>query len=157
MLLTDILLADSVVVPLEASDKPHAIAMLADVLGQRDDIEDADELREAVMRRESTRTTGIGHGVAIPHGKFKGCATLGMAVGKTAEPIDFDSIDGKPVDLIFLLASPEDQTGPHIQALAGISRMLTDVELRGALKRAETAEDLYRMIAEHEATVTADS
>jgi mannitol/fructose-specific phosphotransferase system IIA component (Ntr-type) len=99
------------------------------------------------------RTTGIGHGVAIPHGKNPGCGKLCLAIGKPAAPIDFAAVDGNPVDLIFLLASPPDQTGPHIQALANISRMLTDPALRQALRSAPTAADLYKLIDTHEAAI----
>ncbi|MEX0744681.1 MAG: PTS sugar transporter subunit IIA [Phycisphaeraceae bacterium] len=151
MRLTDILHPDCVKVPLEASDKQAAIYALVDLLAETQGIGGADQLKEAVWQRETTRTTGIGHGIAIPHGKSAGVAELCMAIGRTAEPLEFKAIDGKPVDLILLLVSPQDQTGPHIQALAKISRMLTDDAFRSALKAAETGEEAYQLIVEHEA------
>ena len=74
-----------------------------------------------------------------------------MAIGRPGRPIDFNAIDGHPVDLIFLLASPQDQTGPHIQALATISRMLINTDFRSAVKRAASGAELYRIIQEEEA------
>ena len=151
MLITDILQPESIVVPLDAKDKEAAIIALVDTLAGNENITDAADLRQAVLQREQTRTTGIGHGVAIPHGKCTGCKSLAMAIGRLADPIEFNAIDGNPVDLIFLLASPLDQTGPHIQALAAISRMLTEPDVRSAIKRAENAESLLKLINEHEA------
>jgi mannitol/fructose-specific phosphotransferase system IIA component (Ntr-type) len=150
MRLSDILQPGCVKVPLEATTKQDAIFELADLLCDQVGITARQSLKDAIWQREQTRTTGIGHGVAIPHGKTDGCARLVMAVGRTAEPIDFHAIDKQPVDLILLLASPIDQTGPHIQALAAISRLLTDPHLRAMIKRAASAADLLRIIVEHE-------
>ncbi|MFA9479597.1 PTS sugar transporter subunit IIA [Phycisphaerales bacterium AB-hyl4] len=151
MRLTDILHPDCVKVPLVAANKQAAINALVDLLAETRGISDADELKNAVWQRETTRTTGIGHGIAIPHGKSAGVGELCMAIARTAEPLEFKAIDGKPVDLILLLVSPQDQTGPHIQALARISRMLTDDAFRSALKAAETGEQAYQLIVDHEA------
>lgn len=150
MRLTDILQPDCIKVPLTATDKQAAIFELADVLAANSALENAEELKAAVWQRESTRTTGIGHGIGIPHGKCKSAKKLCMAIGITAKPVDFGAIDGKPVELIILIASPLDQTGPHIQALAQISRMLTDESLRGRIKTAKDAEQLYHLIEQYE-------
>lgn len=151
MRLTGILRTDCVKIPLVATDKQAAIYELVDLLADGEGLDGHDELREAVWKREQTRTTGIGHGIAIPHGKISGCDRLCMAVGKADPPIEFGAIDDKPVELIFLLASPVDQTGPHIQALAQISRILTDGEFRIAMRAAESAEQVYALIADEEA------
>lgn len=147
MRLTDILTAACVKVPLAAADKRQAIDELADLLAAQTGRVRADQLKAAAWQREQTRTTGIGHGVAIPHGKCDSCQKLLMAVGKTASPIDFNSVDKRPVELIFLLASPVDQTGPHIQALASISRMLADPDLRASIRKAASSEELFALIA----------
>ena len=152
MLISDILQPQCVKVPLEAEDKHAVIDELADVLCDGEEIDKRDELKAAVWAREQTRTTGIGHGIAIPHGKCGGIDHLVMSVGKTAKPVEFGAIDRKPVEIVFLLASPMDQTGPHIQALAMISRMLTDAVLRGEIKNCTDADELYRLLVEHEAT-----
>lgn len=150
MRISEIVKPEMIVVPLQVKDKEEAIGALVEAISTSDNISDATDLKKAVLQREQTRTTGIGHGVAIPHGKSASCKQLTMAIGRLDDPIDFAAIDSKPVDLIFLLASPHDQTGPHIQALAGISRMLTEPDLRGALKRAESPEAFYKLILEHE-------
>lgn len=150
MRLTDILRLDCVKVPLAATAKQAAIFELVDLMAAAGCISNAEQLKAAVWQREMTRTTGIGHGIAIPHGKTTGCSRLVMAIGKPAQPIDFAAVDGRPVDLVILLASPLDQTGPHLQALAGISQMLSSPEFRDAVRRAATADELYQLIASQE-------
>ena len=151
MRLTDILKPDCVKVQLEAADKEQAIYSLVDLLCDNTDIEARQDLKDAVWQREITRTTGIGHGVAIPHGKCSGFDSLSMAVGIPATPLDFGSIDGRPVDLIILLASPLDQTGPHIEALALISRLLNDSAFHAAIKNAASSQEVYELFAQREA------
>lgn len=151
MRLIDILQPECIKVSLEASTKQQAIYALVDLLCTHVGIESRRELADAVWQRELTRTTGIGFGVAIPHGKCKGCSNLSMAIAITAKPLDFGSIDDRPVDLIILLASPPDQTGPHIEALSTISRMLSDPNFHGAIKKASTAQEIYELFAQREA------
>ncbi|QNN21387.1 PTS sugar transporter subunit IIA [Planctomycetales bacterium ZRK34] len=150
MQLTDIIKPECIVVPLKAADKHTAIDELVDLLAERGRIQDPDELKKAVWQRETTRTTGIGHGLAIPHGKAACCDRLVMAIGKPAEPIEFNSIDGRPVRLIFLLASPPDQTGAHIQALASISRLMTRDQFRSDMLNASDAQSIYDQIVSAE-------
>ena len=154
MRVSEILQPDCVTVSLESDNKQQAIYALVDLLCDRKAIEAREELKKAIWQREQTRTTGIGHGVAIPHGKCEGCQRLSMAVALPTQPIDFGSIDGRPVDLIILLASPVDQTGPHIQALATISRMLTDETFRAAIKKASSPDEVYNLITQHETAQT---
>ena len=150
MRLTEILQRECVKVPMTARDKAQAIAELTQLLGSAAGLSDVASLNDAVWQREQTRTTGIGHGIAIPHGKAVGVDQLRMAIGRPPEPIEFGAVDSKPVDLIFLLVSPQDQTGPHIQALAKLSRLLTDEHFREALKQAADADELYELIVQHE-------
>ncbi len=150
MKLTDILKSGCVKVPLEATTKEAAITELVDLLDASGLLTDRDVMLRAVLEREQTRTTGIGHSLAVPHGKAHGCNNLIMAVGKPLEPIDFQSIDKQPVQIVVLLASPPDQTGPHIQALARISRLMTMEKFRTAMFRATSADELYGIIAGHE-------
>ena len=121
-----------------------AVADEAGLLGDRQVVE------EAVFTRERTRSTGIGAGIAIPHGKCKAVKELVMALGITAAPIDFESVDEKPVSIVILLVSPVDQTGPHIQALAQISRLMLDEAFKRALQEAPTAEAAYQLVSERE-------
>ena len=150
MRLTDILQPGCVKVPLESQSKEEAIYELVELLCKQAGIAKPEQLKQGVWERESTRTTGIGHGIAIPHGKSDNVDALRMAIGRTAQPVEFGAIDNKPVDLILLLASPTDQTGPHIQALARISRMLTDADFRNALKNASSGDELYQLIQDRE-------
>jgi fructose-specific phosphotransferase system IIA component len=150
MKLSNILDETCIKVPLDARDKTSAIVELVDLLASNGTVRDRDELVKAVLAREETRSTGIGKGLAVPHGKSAACDRLIMAVGKPATPIDFKSVDGQPVDVIVLLASPPDQTGPHIQALARISRLMLMEPFRKAVIAARTSNELYEVIAKHE-------
>jgi len=150
MTLTEILQPACIKAPLEGKDKDSVITELVDVLAENRLLSDRDVVLEAVFTREQTRSTGIGSGVAIPHGKCSGVSELVMAVGIAAEPVDFDSIDQKPVSIIILLASPIDRTGPHIQALARISRLMLDEEFKGKLEKAGSPEEVYRLISTKE-------
>src|SRR6195256_5044577 len=118
MRLTDILKPQNIKVPLEAHAKNDAITELVNLLATNGEIADAKKVLDAVLEREATRPTGIGNGLAIPHGKSTAAKGLVMAFGKAGTPVDFQAIDGRPVTLIWLLTSPPDQTGPHIHALA---------------------------------------
>lgn len=151
MRLNEILIPACIKVPITATDKQSALFELVDLLGDSGAVTEVQQLKDAVWQREQTRTTGIGHGIGIPHGKTDCLDALHMAIGLPASPIEFSAIDGKPVELIILLASPADQTGPHIQALAKISRMLTDDTFREAIKQAKDATQLYDMLIQHEA------
>ena len=136
MRLTDILSPDCIKIPMTAADKKAAIAEMVDVVDAAGKLADRDQMLQATLEREGTRTTGIGNGLAIPHGKCAAVDDLVMGIGKPAQPIDFDSIDGRPVTLVIFLASPPDKTGPHIQALARISRLMTDPKFRQSIDQA---------------------
>jgi len=150
MRLTEILKPENIKVPLQAKTKTEAIGELVELLAQQKQVADATKVLDAVLEREATRTTGIGNGLAIPHGKCGGIEQLVMAVGKPQTPIDFQAIDGRPVNLIWLLASPPDKTGPHIHALARISRLMTIERFRSAMATATTAQQVYDIIVEQE-------
>jgi fructose-specific phosphotransferase system IIA component len=151
MLLTEILSLEHVKVPLTAGTKEGVIRELMETLSAGGAVADLPAAIQSVLDRERTRTTGIGSGLAIPHGKTSAVRDLVMAMGRTAVPIDFESIDGKPVTLVILLLSPLDKTGPHIQALARISRMFSADAFRNKLNAAPTAAEVYRLIGEQEA------
>jgi mannitol/fructose-specific phosphotransferase system IIA component (Ntr-type) len=153
MHLTDLLTPRRIVLGLEADDKADAIRQLVELLERTGAVTDPRRACRAVLRREQTRTTGIGGGLAVPHGKTDAAPELAAAVGVADEPIDFGSIDGEPVTLIVLLVSPADQTGPHIHALARISRLLSREPLRRAIRSAESPEQVVALFAEHEQAV----
>ncbi len=150
MELSELITLDRVRVPINATDKHDVITSLVDVLAETGGLVDRDLALDAVLKRETERTTGIGYGLAIPHGKSNGCKQLVMAAGKPAEPVDFQSLDRRPVTFVVLLVSPPDQTGPHIQALAKISRLMNIEEFRSAVDQATTAEQLHHAIETYE-------
>ena len=150
MKVSEILNPRCVRVPLVGSDKTEAITELVDVLHEAGCLSQRDQVLKAVLAREETRSTGIGHGLAVPHGKSTGCSALTMAIGKPTSPLEFGSIDGRPCNLIVLLASPVDETGPHIQALASVSRLWQNDEFRKAVLGAEAADALLAAIVTHE-------
>jgi fructose-specific phosphotransferase system IIA component len=150
MRLTEILKPQNIKVPLEAKVKTDAIGELVTLLSANGELTDAKKVLEAVLDREATRTTGIGNGLAIPHGKCTGTDHLVMAIGRPATPIDFQAIDGRPVNLIWLLSSPPDKTGPHIHALARISRLMTIDRFRQALTVAKTPQEIFDTIVQQE-------
>jgi fructose-specific phosphotransferase system IIA component len=151
MNILDILSPKTVKAPLDATDKRSAIDELADLLAEAGLVSDAARLKAVVWEREQQRSTGIGEGLAIPHGKCDCAPNLAMAIGRPATPIDFSSVDKKPVNLVVLLASPPDKTAEHIQALGKISRLMTNPEFREATYAAESSEALYELFedAEH--------
>ena len=150
MLLTQILQPSCIKVPLDGKDKETVITELVELLDSNKLLLDKKNALDAVFTRERTRSTGIGSGIAIPHGKCKAVKELVMAFGVASEPIDFSSVDGKPVTIVILLVSPVDQTGPHIQALARISRLMLDEQFRQALELAKSADEFYELLSNKE-------
>ena len=150
MRLTQILQPACIKVPLDAKDKQLVITELVDLLDANGLLLDRKTVLEAVLAREQTRSTGIGSGIAIPHGKCKAVKELVMAVGIAHEPIDFASVDEKPVTIVLLLVSPANQTGPHIQALARISRLMLDEKFTQGLEKAPSAEHVYELLSSKE-------
>jgi fructose-specific phosphotransferase system IIA component len=150
MNLLDILSPACIRAPLVATTKKGVIDELVDVLAAAGKVSDAKPLKEAVWTREQTRTTGIGHGLAIPHGKCPGMAGLAMAIGRPATAMDFEAIDGQPVRLVVLLASPPDRTSDHIQALARISRLMMMDEFRERIYATTTPEAIFELLKSQE-------
>ncbi len=150
MILTQILQPECLKVPLESKNKENAIAELVNLLDENGLLLNKDTAMDAVLKREKTRSTGIGSGIAIPHGKCDAVKELAMAIGLAKDTIDFQSVDGKPVKIIILLVSPDNQTGPHIQALAKISQLMLDNDFKEKLENAKSAEDAYEMLRKKE-------
>jgi fructose-specific phosphotransferase system IIA component len=150
MKLTEIMRPNLVKVPLEGQDKESVITELVDLLDSNGLLNNRAAVLEAVMKREQTRSTGIGSGIAVPHGKCDAVKDLVMSMGVTHKPIDFASVDGKGVTIVILLVSPLDKTGPHIQALAKISKLMLDKQFREAVEKTTSAEELYKLISDKE-------
>jgi fructose-specific phosphotransferase system IIA component len=150
MKLTEIMQLSGVKVPLEGTDKESVITELVDLLDVNGLMSNRDAVLEAVMKREQTRSTGIGSGIAVPHGKCDAVKELVMSMGVARKPIDFASVDGKGVTIVVLLVSPLDKTGPHIQALAKISQLMLDKQFKEAVEKAASAKKLYELISTRE-------
>ena len=150
MILTQILQPACVRVPLQGKDKKSVIIELVDLLDANGLLLDKNVALDAVLAREQTRSTGIGSGIAVPHGKCNAVKELVMAIGIAHNPIDFESVDGKPVTIVILLVSPADQTGPHIQALAKISRLMLEEQFKQGLEKAESAKHVYELLSSKE-------
>ena len=146
MTLTQILQANCVKVPVESRDKEAVIAELIDLLDASGALMDRDVALDAILTRERIQSTGTGAGIAIPHGKCSAVKEVVMAIGIAREPIEFASVDGRPVTILFLLVSPVDQTGPHIQALAAISRLMLNEEFRRRLEQADSVEAVDELL-----------
>ena len=149
MLLTDLISPDRVAVPLTARDKPGIIRELATLLVDRvgGDVED---VVTAVREREAVLSTGIGHGVAIPHGRTPTVPDLAIVCGSTAEPIPFEAIDGEPVRIFFMLVGQERSAGQHVKALGRIARLVRGDELRALLFAARTPAEFYAALVSAE-------
>ncbi len=150
MTLTQILQANCAKVPVEGRDKEAVITELVDLLDASGALMDRDVALDAVLTRERIQSTGTGAGIAIPHGKCNAVKEVVMAIGIAREPIEFDSIDGQPVTILFLLVSPVDQAGPHIQALAAISRLMLNEQIRHEFEQADSVEAVYELLSTQE-------
>ena len=150
MLLTELLSPDRVVVPLTARDKAGVIAELTRHLVDHSG-GGFDEVLGAVEEREAVLSTGIGFGVAIPHARSSAVRELSVVCGLSSEPVPFDSIDGEPVRLFFLIVGPESSAGQHVKLLSRIARLVRRDHLRQQLCEAGTPQEFYAALLDAEA------
>ena len=152
MTLLDILSSKSTIVGLQSDTKDGIIEELVDSLEVGEAITDRDKVLQAVLEREKIMSTGIGDGIAIPHGKSEAVIRLAAALGTHKRGVEFEALDGEPACVFFLLVSPASVSGPHIKALARISRLLKDDTFKKKLIEAATTEEVLAAIqAEEEA------
>ena len=140
MLLTDLLSVDRVKIPLEATTKDELLRELVGLVTNGQGSQVQEDVLRAVQDREAVLSTGIGYGVAIPHGKSPNGKELCLAAGRARVPVEFDALDGQPVSLFFLLVGPESAAGPHIKALSRISRVVRRDDVRSRLIAAPDAQ-----------------
>jgi len=155
MRLDQIFKTEFLVESLASSNKRDVLGELIEVMIESGLKIDSAKAIDVLLQREKLGSTGIGEGVAIPHGKVSDLQELVVAFGRSKKGIDFDAIDGKPVHLFFLLLAPEGSTGQHLKALARISKMLKTTNFRKTLLEAETRNDLYKAIVEQDETYLA--
>jgi len=132
--------------PLESTDKPDVLRELVQILRDAEEIDDFDAILTAVQDREDKQSTGLQDGIAVPHGKTTAVTHLKLAIGIAPEGIDFDSLDGVPSKLFFLLVAPPDLAGPHVEALAEIAKLAQSKAFCKALASAENAEEVVELL-----------
>jgi len=150
MRLSELLNEQSVNLSLQARDKESSIKELVQLLESAHGVNTRGEILSKGVQLESMMSTGIGNGVAIPHGKTRLLDHLLAACGVAPSGIDFDTMDGEPATLFILLVSPESLRGPHVKALANVSRLLKEESVRNALRQARTPADFLRVLREAE-------
>ncbi len=146
MKLTDILQPEQVIAELSAQGKRAVMEELSAAIAINHPELDTDHLLEVLSERERLGSTGIGDGIAIPHGKLEGLGELLLSFGRSSRGVEFDSLDGKPAHLFFLVLAPENSAGVHLKALARISRLLKSDSLRQELMAATDAQEIYEII-----------
>jgi fructose-specific phosphotransferase system IIA component len=151
MKLSKIIRKEAVKLHMRSTDKAGALEELVDLLCAAYRLGDRGVILEAIRQRESKQSTGIGMGIAVPHAKTPAVKRLHVAFARHPEGLDFESIDGGKARFFFMLVSPRDTSGPHIQALAGISRLLKHDEFRSALMDCRTEADFIKLVKEAEA------
>ena len=150
MRLTDVLHKDLIKIPLSGKDRDASIKELIKVLLGKKSITNEKSIFQAVIDREKIMTTGVGNGIAIPHCKHQDSPDFAVALGINPEGLDFESIDKKPVKIVFLLVGPENNPGLHIKLLSRISRLMSNEELRQQLIESNDAEEALNFIEEEE-------
>lgn len=149
--ISELLSVDSVVSHLKATGKKQALQELASVAAKTSG-RDEREIFDILLERERLGTTGVGHGIAIPHGKLKDLDRLHGFFARLERPIDFDAIDDEPVDLVFVLLAPETAGADHLKALARVSRLLRDSTVCEKIRGCDNPDAIYAILTEQTAT-----
>ena len=157
MKISDFLCPDAVTADLKAKNKEEVIDELVALLVSTGAIEKKSKAKiiEVIMAREALGSTAIGQGIAIPHGKSESVSRLVSGLGISKKGIDFDSLDGEPAHIFFILIAPQDSAGPHLKALARVSRLLKDKYFRDSLKAAKDNRDIAELVSQEDARSTA--
>jgi PTS system nitrogen regulatory IIA component len=147
MPLTDLVAHDAVIPALKVNSKKSALQEMSDRAGLVSGLS-AREIFDAILQRERLGSTGIGNGIAIPHGKLQKCTKIFGVFARLERPIDFDSLDGAPVDLLFLLIAPVAAGADHLKALARIARVLRDPSITAKLRATRDSSGLYALLTQ---------
>jgi PTS system nitrogen regulatory IIA component len=137
---------DSIVIGLSGSTKEEIIDELLDVLDKAGKLKDREAARKSVLERERKMSTGMKHGIAIPHGKTDSVDGLVACIGVSEKPVDFDSLDQEPCRLFIMTLSPTNKTGPHLQFLAEVSLLFKSAEKREAIIKAASVDEVLRIL-----------
>jgi nitrogen PTS system EIIA component len=147
MFLTELLDRQAVNIALAANSKRHALQLVSDIAARNIGIE-SETILQGLIEREKQSSTGVGHGVAVPHAALKGLDRMRGVFIRLEDAVDFDSMDDRPVDLIFALLAPEEAGTEHLRALAKVSRVLRQKELREALRAVQTPDAVFALLTQ---------
>jgi nitrogen PTS system EIIA component len=147
----DLITPKGIIANLRAGSKKQALQELAKKAAEVTGLHDR-AIFDVLLERERLGTTGVGHGIAIPHGKLPNLDKVHGIFARLERPVDFDAIDEQPVDLMFLLLAPEAAGADHLKALARVSRLLRDSAMCGKLRGSESADAIYALLTQHEAS-----
>ncbi|MCB9800499.1 MAG: PTS sugar transporter subunit IIA [Candidatus Omnitrophica bacterium] len=150
MKITEFLDKKAIKIDLESTEKEDVLKELVDVLAEVQDIGDRKNIVKALVERESLGSTGIGQGIAIPHGKTDRVNGIVSVLGVSRKGVNFEALDGELVYIFFLLVAPKENAGPHLKALAQISRLLRDSFFCELIRRCKSAEEVYELIQKEE-------
>ena len=151
MKIAEFLREDLILPELRSTDKASVLREICEVIARANPQLSAARLTDVLLEREKLGSTGVGDGIAIPHGKLAGLQGLLAAFGRSRQGIDFQAIDGKPTNLFFVLFAPENSAGIHLKALARISRLFKTPSFRAAILEAKDASAIHRQIADEDA------
>jgi fructose-specific phosphotransferase system IIA component len=151
MRISDILVENLVVTNLRGNSKDEILEAMVDLVAKSPHVLDRDKVHTAIFEREKIMSTGVGNGFAIPHGKTDAVSDIVAAFAVTEHPIDYESLDEKPVRLVFLLVGKDNLVGPHIKLLSRISRLMSKEEFRERLLKARTPHEALEMFRQEEA------
>ena len=146
----DILSSDLIIEDLQATNKAEVIREFSALLARAGKVRDAEELAQVLLNRESQCSTGIGDGIAIPHAKSRVIGEMVIAFGRSARGVDFQSLDGQPAHLFFVLVTPDDRPGDHLKTLARISRILRNTVLRQELMRSAARQEIQKLLIDED-------
>ena len=152
MRISDILTENLVATSLAGKSKDDIIDAMIDLVAASPKVQDKEKVRKAIFEREKIMSTGVGNGFAIPHGKTDAVTDIVAAFAVTAEPIDYQSLDEKPVRLVFLLVGKDNLVGPHIKLLSRISRLMNKEEFRKRLLELKSPKEIIETFKQEEAT-----
>ncbi|OPY72838.1 MAG: PTS system fructose-specific EIIABC component [Syntrophorhabdus sp. PtaU1.Bin058] len=150
MKISEILLEKCVVADIKGKTKREIITELVEALEKARLIEDVEAVVNVVMEREKLGSTGIGNGVAVPHGKLKNISNIICALGRSPNGVDFDAVDRGPVHIFFLVLAPEDSASLHLKILSRITKILRDQSLRKKVIKLSNTHDIYTSILEED-------
>lgn len=145
--LKSLLSPECVLFDYKASCKRDALSAMAECVTGKLNIE-AEDILNTILEREHLGSTGVGNGIAIPHGKLAGIDKMIAVLARLEQPVDYDAVDGQPVDILIMLLAPEDSNAEHLKILSKVARLLRKADIRAALRGANSPEALYAIVTD---------